>query len=147
MSKWPDQYWVLIWLIGIYCNAISKLFTDFCNLSLPALGVESLKLCCCSSMKSFCCLYWFVEIWLFNCKNLWWDISQTPFPVILRKEKKAAMKPLTFSGSQAFAPGARPHKEQNLLINFRFYFFLLLYIVENNYYTIIMGNLPKMLMK
>ena len=37
----------------IYCNALSKLYDDFCNLSLPALGVESLKPCCCCSMKSF----------------------------------------------------------------------------------------------
>ena len=29
--------------MGINCNALSKLFADFCYLSLPALGVESLK--------------------------------------------------------------------------------------------------------
>ena len=53
-SKWPDPYfWVLIWLMDINFNALSKLFADFCNLSLPTLGVESLKPCCCYSMKSF----------------------------------------------------------------------------------------------
>ena len=29
--------------MGINCYALSKLFADFCNLKLPALGVESLK--------------------------------------------------------------------------------------------------------
>ena len=29
--------------MDINCNALSKLFGDFCNLSLPALGVESVK--------------------------------------------------------------------------------------------------------
>ena len=40
-------------LMDINCNALSKLFAYFCNMSLPALGDESLKPCCCCSMKSF----------------------------------------------------------------------------------------------
>ena len=39
--------------LDINCYALSTLFADFCNLSPPAHGVESLKLCCCCSMKSF----------------------------------------------------------------------------------------------
>ena len=51
--KWLDPYfWVLIWLMDINFNALSKLLAD-CNLSLPTLGVESLKQCCCCSMKSY----------------------------------------------------------------------------------------------
>ena len=53
---WPIL-WVLIWLMDINCNALSKLFADFCNLSLPALGVELLKPCCSCSMTSFEMLY------------------------------------------------------------------------------------------
>ena len=53
-SKWTDpNFWVLIWLMDINCNVLSKLFANFFNLSLPSLGVESLKPCCCCSMKSF----------------------------------------------------------------------------------------------
>ena len=53
-SNWPDPYsWVLIWLLDINFNALSKLFANFCNMSLPALGVESLKPCCCCFMMSF----------------------------------------------------------------------------------------------
>ena len=70
-SKLPDPYfWVLIWLIDINCNAQSKLFTDFSNLSLPALGVESLKPRCCCSMKSFCKYY------LCKSKAKWKDIVE-----------------------------------------------------------------------
>jgi len=36
----------------INCNTLRKLFADFCNLSLTALDIESLKPCCCCSMKS-----------------------------------------------------------------------------------------------
>ena len=46
-------FWVLIWLMDINCNALSKLFSDCCNLSLPALGSESLKLCCSCSLTFF----------------------------------------------------------------------------------------------
>ena len=39
--------------MDINYNTLSKLFADFCNPSIPVLGVESLKPCCCCSMKSF----------------------------------------------------------------------------------------------
>ena len=51
-----NEWWN--WLRDIICNAISKLFDDFCNLSLPALGVESLNPCCCFSTKYFVFGFW-----------------------------------------------------------------------------------------
>ena len=42
-SKWPGPYfWVLIWLMDINCDALIKLFFDFCNLSLTAFCVYHL---------------------------------------------------------------------------------------------------------
>ena len=46
---WP----ILLGANLTHCNALSKLLVDFCNLSLPDLGVESLNQCCCCSTKSF----------------------------------------------------------------------------------------------
>ena len=54
--KWPDWHILLgdnSRLMDINCNALSKLFADCCNLSLPALGAESLKLCCYCNFVSF----------------------------------------------------------------------------------------------
>ena len=51
--------------MDINCNALRKLLADFCYLSLPALGVESLKPYCCRSMKSFYLfIYWKYFSWV-----------------------------------------------------------------------------------